>query len=72
MELSNYTDTLQHALGFLVGQMGISEGLATLIISVLAGSGAAVVVAAWPFLAPIVVTLRGIFAVAGTAAAVGW
>ncbi|MGE1027523.1 hypothetical protein ACQGS6_26795 [Bacillus sp. GMs2/2] len=68
----NAIDLLEQSLGFLVGKMGISEGLAATIVGVLASAGPAAVAAAWPFLAPFVVTLRGILTVVGTTAAIGW
>ncbi|UOY91139.1 hypothetical protein MUG87_11260 [Ectobacillus sp. JY-23] len=63
---------MEHFVGHLVSKLGLDQEVSLAIVALLGSAGAAAVVAAWPFLAPFVLTLRGILAVAGTAAAVGF
>lgn len=59
-------------LGLLVSKMGLSEGVAFAVVTALTTGGASLVAVMWPFLAPVVLTLRGMLAVAGTGAVVGY
>ncbi|EOO23060.1 hypothetical protein ICM_06283 [Bacillus cereus BAG1X2-3] len=59
-------------VGHLVANLGLDHKTSLTIVTMLGTAGAAAVSAAWPVLAPFVLTLRGIVAVAGTTAAVGW
>ncbi|QPW51735.1 hypothetical protein G9298_29325 (plasmid) [Bacillus thuringiensis] len=59
-------------VGHLVANLGLDHGTSLAVVAMLGSAGAAAVAAAWPVLAPFVLTLRGILAVAGTTATVGW
>jgi hypothetical protein len=59
-------------MGLLVSKLGLGEGLAFAIVSALTSSGAALVGTMWPFVVPFLMTVNGIIAVAGSAAAVGY
>ncbi|MCM2139865.1 hypothetical protein [Vagococcus fluvialis] len=59
-------------MGLLVSKLGLAEGVAFSIVTALTTSGAALVSTLWPFVAPFVMTVNGIIAVSGTAAAVGY
>lgn len=59
-------------LGLLVSTLGLSEGVAFAVVAALTTGGASLVAVMWPFLAPVVLTLRGILAVAGTGAVIGY
>lgn len=59
-------------MGFLVSKLGLGEGVAFAIVSALTSGGAALVGTMWPFVAPFLMTVNGIIAVSGSAAAVGY
>lgn len=59
-------------LGYLVSKLGLSKELAFGVVVALSEGGGHLVAAMWPMLAPFVLTLDGILAVAGTAAVVGY
>ncbi|QHE63300.1 MULTISPECIES: hypothetical protein [Rossellomorea] len=60
------------ALGLLVSKLGLSESVAFGVVAALTTGGASLVAALYPFLAPFVLTLRGILAIAGTGAVIGY
>lgn len=59
-------------LGNLVSQLGLSEPLAFAIVSAITYYGAYGASAIFPIIAPFVLTLQGMLAVAGAGFVVGW
>jgi hypothetical protein len=59
-------------LGWLVGQFGLSETVAALIVSIITTDGIWAAVAIYPFLAPFVATVEGLIFLFGTSVLIGW
>jgi len=59
-------------LGWLVGQFGLSEAVAALIVSIITTDGIWAAVAIYPFLAPFVGTVEGLIFIFGASALIGW
>jgi hypothetical protein len=59
-------------LGWLVGQFGLTEPVAAMIVSIITTDGIWAAVAIYPFLLPFAGTAQGLIFLFGTAALIGW
>jgi hypothetical protein len=59
-------------LGNLVGTLGLEQQTANLIVAAISTGGLYAAAAMWPVIAPFVVTIKGITAIAGIAAVSGF
>lgn len=62
----------QHLLGWLVGNLGISQATAFAIVALIGSGGLDAAALVYPIIAPFVGTIQFILAVVGAAAVVGW
>ncbi|EAF8635377.1 hypothetical protein AX805_15765 [Listeria monocytogenes] len=58
--------------GMLVSKLGLSQSVAFAVVAALTAGGAELVSVMWPFLAPFLMTLKGILIAGGSAAVVGY
>lgn len=61
-----------HLVGWFVGQLGISQATAFVIVSLIASGGLDTLALLYPFALPFVATAQFLIGVIGFAAVVGW
>lgn len=58
--------------GRIVGHFNVSTSVATAVVTIITGGGGWVLATFYPWVLPLVLTIRGLIAVGGAGLAIGW